>query len=116
MARSYNRRAIRRHLKKGDVSSMVMGVGDKKLPKRCKWYVYAQNRFFSSGYKKKSYDVACAKGVKQMNCMLDRFKKSGDHKFANSSFGIPTALKKKNIDIKVWNPRSNYLLGGCKHG
>jgi hypothetical protein len=116
MARSYNRRAIRRHLCKGNTCSTVKGRGDKKVPTTCKWYVWAKNTYFTKDGKGKAIDVACASTGMQANCMKNAFAKSDSHTYANYAFkpkGIPTALKSKTLNIKVWNQRSNYLLGKC---
>jgi hypothetical protein len=109
MARSYNRRAIRRHLGKGKEDR-------KTVPKGCKWYVWAKNTYFTRAGKGKAVDVACASTGMQANCMKNAFAKSDSHSYANYNFkpkGIPSALAKKGLNIKVWNPRSNYLLGKC---
>tara|TARA_R110002096_G_scaffold90372_2_gene204889 strand:+ start:1440 stop:1784 length:345 start_codon:yes stop_codon:yes gene_type:complete len=108
MANKYNKMAIRRHLGKGKLDR-------KTVPKGCKWYAWAKNTDFTNS-KAKAVDVACASTGMQANCMKNAFAKSNSHSYANYNFkpkGIPTALAKKGLNIKVWNPRSNYLLGKC---
>ena len=105
MANKANKRALKR----------LRGKSDKVVPKGCKWYAWAKNNFFSRNGVK-AVDVACASTGMQANCMKNAFKKSDSHSYANYNFkpkGIPSALAKKGLNIKVWNPRSNYLLGKC---
>ena len=109
MANKANKRALKR----------LRGKSDKVVPKGCKWYAWAKNNFFSRNGVK-AVDVACASNGMQANCMRNAFKKSDDHSYANYAWsgnskpkGIPNTLKKKGLNIKVWNPRSNYLLGKC---
>ena len=105
MANKANKRALKR----------LRGKSDKVVPKGCKYYAWAKNNFFSRNGVK-AVDVACASTGMQANCIRNAFKKSDDHSYANYNFkpkGIPSALAKKGLNIKVWNPRSNYLLGKC---
>ena len=87
----------------------------KIVPKGCKWYAWAKNNAFSKNGVK-AVDVACASTGMQANCMKNAFAKSYEHSYANYNFkpkGIPTALAKKGLNIKVWNQRGNYVLGKC---
>ena len=106
MANKYNKRALGR----------LRGKSDKVVPKGCKWYAWAKNTYFTRAGKGKAIDVACASTGMQANCMRNAFRDSDSHTYANYAFkskGIPTALAKKGLNIKVWNQRSNYLLGKC---
>jgi hypothetical protein len=105
MANKYNKRALKR----------LRGKSDKKVPTTCKWYAWAKNTYFTRNGVK-AIDVACASTGMQANCMKNAFAKSDSHSYANYNFkpkGIPSALAKKGLNIKVWNQRSNYLLGKC---
>jgi hypothetical protein len=105
MANKANKRALK----------TLRGKSDKVVPKGCKWYAWAKNSFFTRNGVK-AVDVACASTGMQANCMKNAFAKSDSHSYANYNFkpkGIPSALAKKGLNIKVWNPRSNYLLGKC---
>ena len=105
MANKANKRALKR----------LRGKSDKVVPKGCKWYAWAKNSFFTRNGVK-AIDVACASTGMQANCMRNAFKSSSDHTYANYAFkpkGLPSAISGKKLNIKVWNPRSNYLLGKC---
>lgn len=88
----------------------------KVVPKGCKWYAWATNKDFTRNGVR-AVDVACASTGMQANCMRNAFKSSDSHSYTNYAFkpkGVPTALKSKKLNIKVWNPRGNFLLGKCK--
>ena len=88
----------------------------KIVPKGCKWYAWATNKDFTRNGVK-AIDVACASTGMQANCMKNAFAKSDSHSYANYNFkpkGVPSALAKKGLNIKVWNQRGNFLLGKCR--